>query len=154
MANKKNFYYVLVMTSTGPVFVTNILSGHRAKWEKDKVPMEFGTKSYAEDVTFGLNLNFHTAFMVVQPFEISSQPYLYKIFTDKASKSPKEFILSEKLDYAKSLLTETDISITHIAYSIGFQDVLMFSKFFKLKAGISPTEYRSQHVSAKYKTFT
>ena len=83
-----------------------------------------------------------------------SQPYLYKIFIGKTSKSPKEFILAEKLDYTKSLLTETDISITHIAYSVGFQDVLMFSKFFKLKAGISPTEYRSQHISAKYKTFT
>ena len=77
MANRKNFYYVLVMTNTGPVFVTDIPEKNKAVWDRLKIPKEFGSKSYAYDVTMGLNLNGCPAYIVVNPFKLSGQPYLY-----------------------------------------------------------------------------
>jgi transcriptional regulator GlxA family with amidase domain len=41
-------------------------------------------------------------------------------------------------------LTETNISITDIAISVGFDDVLSFSKFFSKYEKISPSQYRKK----------
>ena len=76
--NKKNHWYVLVMSDNGPVFVTSVeYSPKVAHWDKDKAPMELD-KYRAEDLTLGLNLNFHTAFAVCSKFELDQQPYNYK----------------------------------------------------------------------------
>ena len=72
---KKNHYYVLVMTDDGPKFVTDT-KGHDAYWDYKEKPMEFD-KSWAEEVARGLNLNWHLAYVVAQPWEIDSQPYRY-----------------------------------------------------------------------------
>ncbi len=71
-----------------------------------------------------------------------SQPYLYKIFKEALGKSPKSFIMDYRIKLAKEMLSETDYSVTQIAYSVGFSDSFSFSKYFSLKVGISPTEYR------------
>lgn len=78
MANKKkNYWYVLVMTDNGPVFVTSVeYSSKTAHWNKLEKPLEMDMNR-AKDLTFGLNLNFHAAFAVCQPFEIDRQPYKY-----------------------------------------------------------------------------
>ena len=76
MATKKNYYYILVMTNDGPVFVTDILPNKYAEWNKDKEPKEFD-KTRAEDITMGLNMNFNMAFMICSKWEIDNQPYRY-----------------------------------------------------------------------------
>ena len=71
-----------------------------------------------------------------------SQPYLYKIFKNKFNMSTKEYIVWYKMNNAKKLLIETDMSITEIANSVGFSDVLAFSKAFSAKEKMSPQSYR------------
>ena len=71
-----------------------------------------------------------------------SQPYLFRIFKDRFSKSPKQYIDDSKLTYAKKLLKETDMTVTQVAISVGFSDVLSFSKVFSTKTGVSPQNYR------------
>ena len=78
MAKKSNFWYVLVLTNTGPKFVTDILPKNTAQWDGEKVPMEFSSKEYAQSVATGLCLNFHMAYAVCQPFQIDNQPYYYQ----------------------------------------------------------------------------
>lgn len=70
-----------------------------------------------------------------------SQPYLYRIFVKKCGRSPKQYLEKCKLKEAKRLLCETDMSITEVANSIGFPDVLAFSKFFKHSTHISPSNF-------------
>lgn len=74
-----------------------------------------------------------------------SQPYLYTIFKEHLFKSPKEYILNKKLQYAENLLKTTTMSVTGIANSVGFQDALSFSKLFKLKTGLSPQNFRNNN---------
>lgn len=71
-----------------------------------------------------------------------SQPYLYNIFMKKASVSPKKYIDFVKLEKAKGLLLETSMQLTEIANSIGIEDCITFSKFFKKNIGMSPTNFR------------
>lgn len=92
MANKKkNFWYVLVMTETGPAFVTNVdRSDKTAWWHKDESPLELG-EFFAKDLTLGLNCNGHSAYAVCHRIELDHQPYLYNIghlewVSDKESK--------------------------------------------------------------------
>ena len=44
---------------------------------------------------------------------------------------------------AQKLLLETRLSITEAAASVGYGDVLAFSKFFSARRGISPRRYRN-----------
>ena len=77
MAKRKNYYYVLVMTDSGPTFVTSIPERNWANYDKLEKPMEFGSKDYAQEVANGLCLNFQLAYMVNSNYEIPGQPYLY-----------------------------------------------------------------------------
>lgn len=78
MAKKQNYYYVMVMTDHGPVFVTSVNNADKtAYWNDTEAPKELG-KYYAEDLTMGLNLNGHLAFTICSKFELDNQPYYYR----------------------------------------------------------------------------
>jgi len=74
---KKNFWYVIVMTNNGPVFVTKInRSDKTAEWHKDEKPLEMG-ESVAKDLAMGLMCNMTSAYAVYNFYELDHQPYLY-----------------------------------------------------------------------------
>lgn len=76
MAKQTKWYYVLVMTNQGPVFVTGIGEKKTAFWNCEQKPEAF-SKEYTEDMAFGLTVNGHTAFSVCTRYELDNQPYLY-----------------------------------------------------------------------------
>ena len=76
MAKKKNYWYVIVMTNNGAVFVTGTGNHHTATWNRKEKPREFG-KEYAEEIAFGLTLNGHLAYAVETRYEVTTQPYRY-----------------------------------------------------------------------------
>lgn len=71
-----------------------------------------------------------------------SQPYLYRIFMSKCGLSPKQYINQCKLKEAIRLLCEENMSVTETANSVGYGDVLAFSKFFRRMTGTPPSEFR------------
>ena len=73
-----------------------------------------------------------------------SQPYLFKIFKERHGIAPKQYIMEQKLSRAQTLLRETNLTVTHIANSVGFPDAQSFSKCFRAKIGISPQRFRNQ----------
>lgn len=68
--------------------------------------------------------------------------YLYNLFITHEKISPKQYLGQLRLNNAKSMLINTDASISEIAVSSGFPDVLTFSRFFSRRLGLSPTAYR------------
>lgn len=76
-AKKTNFYYVMVFTNHGPVFVTSVdYHTKTACWDKSEKPLELGKYS-AEDLCFGLNANFNTSVVVLSKVELENQIYRY-----------------------------------------------------------------------------
>jgi AraC-like DNA-binding protein len=71
-----------------------------------------------------------------------TQPYLYRIFKEKSGLSPKQYIDNYRIQKAKFLLKNTELTITQIAASVGMPDALAFSKFFSKNVGASPSVYR------------
>jgi AraC family transcriptional regulator of arabinose operon len=69
--------------------------------------------------------------------------YLYNLFMQIEGISPKEYILRRKLETAEDLLAHTNLPVSEIAMAAGFTDVYSFSRLFKRKRGVSPSEYRN-----------
>lgn len=78
-----------------------------------------------------------------------TQPYLYRIFKKYLSVSPKQYIIDVKLKKAQNLLKETNLTVTQVANSVGFKDVVDFSKFFSSRIGISPLIYRKKGLPSR-----
>ncbi len=73
-----------------------------------------------------------------------SRSYLTHEFKSLTGKSFKEYLIDVRLENAKRLLRYSKLSVTEIAFSVGFMDVSYFSNVFKTKVGISPSAYRKK----------
>lgn len=71
--------------------------------------------------------------------------HLTRRFQQSFSQSPIEYVTSLRLQKARSLLVETDDTLDHIAEQCGYQNAFYFSRMFKSKCKINPSEYRRNH---------
>ena len=67
--------------------------------------------------------------------------YLYRLFCKKCGKTPKEYITDVRMKNAADMLQNGTAQVKLIAYSVGFEDPLYFSKVFKKHFGVSPKCY-------------
>ncbi|MCR5204495.1 MAG: AraC family transcriptional regulator [Lachnospiraceae bacterium] len=74
-----------------------------------------------------------------------NEKYLTTLFRKLNGIPLKQYILREKIEYAKSVLTESNTTVSEVAYSIGFSDVHNFSNAFKNITGMAPGVYRRQY---------
>ena len=68
---------------------------------------------------------------------------LNEICKENYGQSPKTIILEKKITEAKRLLYFTDLSVKEIAFRLGFEDSSYFSRIFKQKTNLSPTEFKN-----------
>ncbi len=71
-----------------------------------------------------------------------STNYLSDLLKKETGKNTQDHIHFHLIEKAKSLLLGTAEPVTQIAYALGYEYPGHFSKFFKKKTGMSPTEYR------------
>ena len=69
--------------------------------------------------------------------------YLSDLLKIETGKTAKEHIHLKLIDIAKTKLLNSSVSVKSLAYDLGFEYPQHFSKLFKTKTGISPTEYRN-----------
>ncbi len=75
--------------------------------------------------------------MYLSPF------YVSKIFKSETGDTPIRYLINIRLEKARELLeARKDISIKAAAAMVGYDDAYHFSKLFKKKYGISPSEVR------------
>ena len=63
--------------------------------------------------------------------------------------SPTKYIIELRMNSAKELLEFTDLPITEVAITCGYDDLNFFSKTFKNEVGLTPSGYRQE--SRKFK---
>lgn len=71
-----------------------------------------------------------------------SPDHFSRLFRKLKGVTPREFILRARIDSAQDLLRSSNHSISRIAEILGYSDVYFFSRQFKEKVGVSPTDYR------------
>jgi len=76
-----------------------------------------------------------------------SRGALYAKLFELTGKPPVEFIRSFRLDRAAFLLQKSDMTVSQIAYEVGFATPHYFSRSFKNKFNVLPSEYRKNDVS-------
>ena len=70
--------------------------------------------------------------------------FLCKTFKEQTGETLFSYFNKIKINEAKKLLRETDLSITAISKKIGFIDVKYFGSLFKKTEGQTPTEYKKK----------
>lgn len=106
----------------------------------------WGKNSVIDEIKYYLDINYAEKIKLqdmAKSFGIHPN-YLTRIFHETYGISPKQYIMDLKLKKARRLLTTTELSVSVIASSLGFDDQLAFSKVFKKEYSVSPTEYRKQ----------
>ncbi len=74
-----------------------------------------------------------------------SPRYLTDSLKAETGKSAMEHIHLYLVDEAKNMLLQPDMTVSEIAYKLGFDYPQYFSRLFKKKTGLSPKEYREKH---------
>ena len=93
----------------------------------------------------GTNYSYPVTVEDVADYVGISRSHLFRSFQTYMNCSPKEYLSEFRIKQACRLLKETDLSISAIAYSVGFENNLYFSKAFRKEKQMSPTQYREAH---------
>lgn len=71
-----------------------------------------------------------------------SERYLRQLFQQKLGVSPKQYALYQQVLVAKSLLHQTDLTITAIAFQAGFHSIRRFNDAFRRQLQLNPSQIR------------
>ena len=71
-----------------------------------------------------------------------SAKQLNRIFFNHKGMSVFSYITDQKCNFAKELITSTELSLKEISDKLGFSDEFYFNKFFTKKTGITPLKFR------------
>jgi len=69
---------------------------------------------------------------------------LRRLFRNTLNTSPKKYISSCAIQFAKTYLATTNLSITEIAHKTGFREISTFNREFSAHTGIAPRQYRNE----------
>lgn len=78
---------------------------------------------------------------IAQVLNISPN-YLSNLLKSLTGQSTQQHIHEKLIERAKEKLSTTHLSVSEIAYELGFEHVQSFSKLFKTKTNLSPREFR------------
>jgi len=77
-----------------------------------------------------------------------SVKHLNKMMVKSIGKSTRDLIHERIILEAKRMLTHSDSSIQEISLELGYDDASYFSRFFKKKTGVKPTEFSQKYTGA------
>ncbi len=74
-----------------------------------------------------------------------SPSYFAIYFKGKTNVNLRDYLLAEKMEYARRALTNPNTSISAVAYDVGYGDYRSFSRAFKNVHGITPSDFQAKY---------
>ena len=71
-----------------------------------------------------------------------SEAHFLKYFKQLFGSTPHQYIVTKRLQMAKDLLEQSDLSVHHITTTIGFEDSSSFIRLFRNQYAVTPKKYR------------
>ena len=68
--------------------------------------------------------------------------YFCTLFREEMGKSPINYLISTRIENAKTLFSATDMNVSEVAYAVGFDSIPYFSRCFAQRVGKSPKNFR------------
>ncbi len=136
----KNFRAGDEMTALGNLLrLVSLLSPETQKPQKESEKMmfkeaEFISNHYTEEIDLdacALRCNL-------------SRSRFTHLFTKTVGTSPLQYQQQMRLEQACELLRSSSLSVNEISDTVGFKDALYFSRLFKKRTGMTPTDYRAR----------
>ena len=116
--------------------------------EADKTPvMSPNDRKFMDKLVELMEKNMDNGDLVVDDFvrELAvSRSVFFKKLKTLTGLAPIEFIKEMRINRAVQLIETGEYSMTQISYMVGINDPRYFSKCFKQKMGMTPTEYRDK----------
>jgi len=79
-----------------------------------------------------------------------SQAHFARAFKEAFGVPPHRYLLTRRLERAKTLLRDTELSITDIAFQTGWKSLGTFGRIFRDVTGASPGELRAREKAASH----
>lgn len=64
--------------------------------------------------------------------------------------TPQKWLKNQRMEKAIKLLNSEDLSVSNLAFEVGYENVSYFIKEFKIKTGLSPKQYALQRKKARF----
>ena len=114
--------------------------------EESDIDIQESREKWVRQAKAYIRANYHHIIRVEEIANILhiDRKYLRNLFVHYTGESTQQYILKIRLRHAKELLLQTDANVGVIARSVGYNDVLCFSRIFKKHVGLSPSNYRKQ----------
>ena len=116
-------------------FITRKITNHKVLERLESVLDDYFEK---EDL---LSKGLPTVQFIAETLHISSK-YLGALLKQLTGQTTQQHIHEKLIEKAKEKLSTTELSISEIAYELGFEHSQSFSKLFKMKTKQSPLEFR------------
>ncbi len=99
---------------------------------------------YIKEAIVYIEQNFHNNISIEGISQVIgiNRSYFSKLFKQIIGKSPQEFLINYRMIKATELLRTTQLSVSDIGKSIGYENALHFSRAFKNIYGVSPLNWR------------
>lgn len=126
-----------------------LLELHRAALPADRATSDQGAADHASIVA---DIQRYLRTHLTEPLRLDdvahlvrlSPNYVNTLFQRHAGRTIHAWLLDLRMEKSMSLCRETNLPFKQIAADVGFNDALYFSKAFRRRFGLSPTEARDQ----------
>ena len=129
MMNSILYEYLFLLTSKFP---GNAYAEQEKKGGHAEAALQYIEEHYCDPITVG-EIAAHLGI---------NRSYLHRVFKSLTGVSIQSYLLDYRIRQACILLRSTDLSVRVIAHSVSFIDPLYFSRIFRQKVGISPSQFR------------
>ena len=68
--------------------------------------------------------------------------YLSGLFSEVEGITIEKYIINQKIEKVKELITYDELSVSEIAYKLGYSSVAHLSKQFKTHTGLNPSYFK------------
>lgn len=58
--------------------------------------------------------------------------------------TPSEYLRAKRIHRSEQLLRDGDLTVSEIAYKVGFNNPRYFSKYFQEEYGMTPSQYKKK----------
>jgi AraC family transcriptional regulator, transcriptional activator of pobA len=126
-------YLIALFTELKPFVETSISSSSNAA---SQITEEF-KKALSKHIYEKNKITDYAELLSISP------NHLNKCVKNTLGKSAHDLLNDMLLLEAKVLLKQTNLNVTEIAYKIGKNEITDFARFFKVKTGMTPSQYRN-----------
>lgn len=137
-----NFYYSPQMTDT---LVKSIIIELCNQYLSASTILESEHQTRVHQIADWIRANMNedlTIYKISEHFELS-QDYLSRLFKKEFGKNLRDYLIDLKISVAKVLLVQTTLPIKAISELSYYQDEKYFTRLFKKKINLTPSQYRN-----------